>query len=279
MTGDPPIHIPLDSAEVATSGRSLTLEPADFIKPADFIEPADLIEPASISAPRAPRNHSNGVARNPSAAGVMKLRFRFSKTGNLRFIGHHDLMRTLERMIRRGALPVASSQGFNPRFKVVFALALGLGIEARREVVEIEFTDPVDPFTMLKALTAQAPEGLEFHEVEVVADRRATCRPIAASYALAIPQSLIAEARHAVAAFLAHDRFVIEKRRGDRDVPFDLRPFVLNASVDDDGLFVFRLKIEPGGSARPDELLSALGLRDLLDHGAVLIRTDLELAP
>ena len=267
MTGDPPVHVPLDPAEVAASSRSLLLDPADFI------------EPASISTPCAPRNRSNGVARNPSAAGVLKLRFRFSKTGNLRFIGHHDLMRTLERMIRRGALPVASSQGFNPRFKVVFALALGLGIEARREVVEIEFTDPVDPLTTLKALAAQAPEGLDFIEAEAVVDRRATCRPIVASYALVIPQPLVVEARRAVAAFLAQDQFVIEKRRGDRDVPFDLRPFVLDANIDDEGLFVFRLKIEPGGSARPDELLTALGLRDPLDHGAVLIRTDLELAP
>lgn len=267
MTGDPPIHLPLDPAEVAASRRSLTLDPAESV------------EISPIASPRVPHDRSNGVARNPSAAAVVKLRFRFSKTGNLRFIGHHDLMRTFERMIRRAALPVASSQGFNPRFKVVFALALGLGIEARREVVEIEFTDSVDPEATLQSLDAQAPEGLKLFAVEVVGDRRATCKPIAASYALAIPQPLVAHARRAVDAFLASDRLVIDRRRGDRDVAFDLRPFVLDAKVDDNGLFVFRLKIEPGGSARPDELLTALGLRDPLDHGAVLIRTDLELAP
>ena len=39
----------------------------------------------------------------------------------------------------------------------------------------------------------------------------------------------------------------------------------------------FRLKVSPDGSARPEEVLECLGLRDLLDQGAVLVRTHVEL--
>ena len=56
-----------------------------------------------------------------------KLRLRFAKCGDLRLVSHHDIMRCLERMVRRAQIPLATSQGFNPRPKIVFALALGPG--------------------------------------------------------------------------------------------------------------------------------------------------------
>ena len=54
-----------------------------------------------------------------------------------------DIMRCLERMLRRAGVPMVVTQGFNPRPKMTFALALGLGIEARREVVDLELSEPL----------------------------------------------------------------------------------------------------------------------------------------
>ena len=59
-------------------------------------------------------------------------------------------------------IPVAWSQGFNPRPKVVFALALGLGIEGLREVVDLELSEPLDPLELLPRLAAEAPAGFEW---------------------------------------------------------------------------------------------------------------------
>src|SRR5271165_6159956 len=88
-----------------------------------------------------------------------KFRLRFAKCGDLRLVSHHDLMRCLERMLRRARVPMASSQGFNPRPKMTFALALGLGIEALREVVDLELTEPWTPSELLARLEACAPPG------------------------------------------------------------------------------------------------------------------------
>ena len=60
---------------------------------------------------------------------------------------------------------------------------------------------------------------------------------------------------------------------------FDLRPFLLGAELDALGSLRFRLKMTPNGSARPEEVVEALGLRDLLGQGSVLVRTDVELVP
>ena len=71
-----------------------------------------------------------------------KLRLRFAKRGNLRLVSHHDLMRCLERMVRRAQIPLALSQGFTPRPRIVFALPLALGIEGCSEVVDLELSAP-----------------------------------------------------------------------------------------------------------------------------------------
>ena len=70
-----------------------------------------------------------------------KVRIRFRKGGELRLVGHHDLMRCFERMLRRAQLPFHSTEGFNPKPRLIFALSLGLGIVGSEEVVELELDE------------------------------------------------------------------------------------------------------------------------------------------
>ena len=209
-----------------------------------------------------------------------KVRLRFAKRGDLRLVSHHDLLRCLERMLRRAALPLAYSQGFNPRPKVVFTLALALGIEGRHEVVELELIEPVEPSEVVDRLRRVSPSGLDWLEAEAVAPGR-PAHAAAVAYQIDIPAGRRAAAQVALDRFLACDHWPFTRHRPDRgvDVAVDLRPFVLDAELDLIGGLRFRLKIEPSGSARPEELLEILGLRDLLGQGAVLVRTEMELAP
>jgi radical SAM-linked protein len=209
-----------------------------------------------------------------------KVRLRFAKQGDLRLVSHHDLMRCLERMLRRARLPIAQSQGFNPRPKVVFTLALALGIEGRREVVELDLAEPLEPAEVLRRLAAVAPAGLVWHDAEAVpAGRSAQAESV--SFSIEIPADCQEAARARLAGFLASEHWPYTRHRPDRDrdVALDLRPFVLDAELDSLGVLCFRLRIIPSGSARPEEVLDALGLRGLLGRGAVLVRTEVELAP
>ncbi len=67
----------------------------------------------------------------------MRLRVRFSKIGKIRFIGHRDVARVIERAVRKVGLPVAYSQGFSPRMKLSFGLALPTGYESEAEFVDL----------------------------------------------------------------------------------------------------------------------------------------------
>lgn len=173
---------------------------------------------------------------------------------------------------------MAHSQGFNPRPKVVFTLALALGIEGRREVVELDLAEPVPPEEILQRLRATAPRGFDWLEAEAVPPGRAA-QPESVTYDLEIPPDRRDDVQVRLAALLASEHWPYTRHRPDRTVEIDLRPFLLEAELDSLGMLRFRMKMLPGGSARPEEIVEALGLRDLLGQGSVLVRTDVELVP
>jgi radical SAM-linked protein len=106
--------------------------------------------------------------RAPASDRVARLRFRFSKTGSLALLSHLDLVRLMERALRRSGLPVSFTGGFHPLPRVQFALALPLGAEADGEWMDLEFTQPIDAAEGLQRLQAQLPAGFTLLQVEPV---------------------------------------------------------------------------------------------------------------
>lgn len=208
-----------------------------------------------------------------------QVRLRFAKRGDLRLVSHHDIMRCLERMARRAKIPLATSQGFNPRPKIVFASALGLGIEALREVVDLELTEPLDADEVLRRLSAASTPGLSWLEARSLSRGESPPRPQFVTYQLDIPTDRIAGAASALATLLESSSWPYQRRRPNRTVSLDLRPFLIDADLSDLGRLSFRVKVTPDGTARGEEIVEALGLSDLLDRGSVLVRADIELFP
>ena len=90
----------------------------------------------------------------------MKKQLVFYKGGRLKFVGHLDLMRTLQRAITRAAIPLAYSQGFNPHLQMSFASPLALGWTGEQEVMEIKLEQEMADDAVMNQLNAQLPEGL-----------------------------------------------------------------------------------------------------------------------
>ena len=67
----------------------------------------------------------------------MKVRIKFSKTGALKYIGHLDVMRYFQKLMRRADIPIAYSEGFSPHQIMSFAMPLGIGDESIAEYVDI----------------------------------------------------------------------------------------------------------------------------------------------
>ena len=203
-----------------------------------------------------------------------KFRLRFAKAGTLRLLSHHDLMRTLERMLRRAGLPFKSTAGFSPGPRLVIALSLPLGVEGRDEVVELELTREMDTADVLAGLNAQAPAGLAFTRVAVV-PMRATAVPRRVEYRLAIPEDRMLAIGDRANGLMAADKVWVERTR-PTPKRLNIRPYLRAVRLDAASLLL-DLWVTGTGTARADELLRLLGADDLPDAGAVLERTVVEI--
>jgi radical SAM-linked protein len=205
---------------------------------------------------------------------VDKVRIRFRKSGDLRLVSHHDLMRCFERMLRRAALPFHSTSGFHPKPRLVFALSLPLGVVGCDEVAELELDQEVRPEDVRERLSRQAPAGLEILDVRRIAPKSGA-RVRRATYRITLPPDRLPDLPPRIAALLAAEECWVQRTRPHAR-RYNLRPYLDQLRLVANALEM-DLWVTPTGAARAEEVLELLGLSDLLAAGGVLERTRLDL--
>jgi radical SAM-linked protein len=205
-----------------------------------------------------------------------RVRFRFCKQGDLRWIGHRDLMRCLERLFRRAALPLGLSEGFHPKPRMTFPLALAVGIEGTDEVMELELAEPMTAEQLIARWTAHAPAGLVVRSAEVLPPGGKKARVQSAGYLAPIPPRLQAGLPERIRGLLGSSSVPI--RRRPRGNLVDLRKSLLELSLQE-GVLSMRLRTAGESCAGPRDVLSALGLPSLEEDGVCLTRACVEVCP
>lgn len=191
----------------------------------------------------------------------MKVRFRFSKQGRVRWTSHRDVARMWERAFRRVALPLAYTQGFSPRPRVSFGLALPTGAESVAEYLDVEMAEGADPDLDLlpERLGAALPVGVDVMAAGPVEPGGGSLQEVVTSCDWVVETAGLAHGRLAAAveSALAAPALVITRERKGRRSEQDVRPGILACEVAGTSL-VAELAAQPR-ALRPSELLTALG--------------------
>lgn len=194
------------------------------------------------------------------------VRLRFTKLGKVRFVSHRDVARAFERAFRIEQLPLAFTQGFSPRPKVSFGLALGVGHEGTAEYLDVELAETIDLDELVDPVSTALPEGIDVIGAAALTERAPSLQESVSrvEYDLRLADIDAAALRAAVDRALAHHHLPITTTRKGREVVEDLRPGVRGLALrsEDDGTAVVTLDVatQPRG-VRPADLVGAL--RDL----------------
>jgi radical SAM-linked protein len=186
-------------------------------------------------------------------AQMFKIRLRFSKHGTLRFIGHLDFLRVFQQTIRRGALPAAFSQGFNPHLLISFALPLPLGMASENDYADITLAQDVSPAEIIQKLNAAAPPGLTINAAYPAENKAAAVVCVADYFLPCSPAPQLDEVLQAKEIIIAK-----KTKKGVKDT--DIRGDILGLEAREDGVLM-RLS---AGSAR---FLNPLTVSELLFAG------------
>lgn len=191
------------------------------------------------------------------------IRIRFSKRGDVRFVSHHDLMRLFERGLRRADLPVALSEGYNPRLRISFPMALSVGFSGLNEVADVGLREWLRPAELQTRLQAELPTGIEILSVEPTATHPSRqARELVYRVPL-LPGHCLREDK--VQEFLAKQSVVVQRAREGEVKEVALRQYVKAIRLDGDCLQM-RLRCTESGTARPEEVMEALGCREGVDY-------------
>lgn len=211
----------------------------------------------------------SGAAANPNSGVALKVRLSYSKMGKVRFTSHRDMARIWERSLRRAGLPVAYSQGFSPRAKFSFGLALPTTFESAAEYVDLSFSnDQVDVASLPALLTPMLPIGVEAHDAVVLADGATSLQQVVTSSTwllevIASPQVVSGWVNRVLDA----PEIEITRERKGKSRTEDIRPAIHSLTVaesDSTGPageevvgIIAELATQPR-ALRPNELLSVL---------------------
>jgi radical SAM-linked protein len=203
--------------------------------------------------------------------GRVRLRIRFAKLGKIRWTSHRDLARMWERAFRRVDLPLAYSEGFSPRPRVSFGLALPTGHESVAEFLDVDLTslDEVDVASLAGRLSEALPVGVDATAVAVLAPGTPSLQEEVTSCswrwtavnADGSPLSAATLGSRVAEVLAAPAVEVLRTRKGVEAVE-DIRPGILDLRVEEEStdgvVLTAELAVAPR-AIRPADVLSALG--------------------
>jgi radical SAM-linked protein len=199
------------------------------------------------------------------------VRFRFTKHGKVRWTSHRDVARMWERALRRAEVPVQRTEGFSPRPRISFGLALSTGHESLGEYLDVDVAAPatgegaVEIDGLPARLSPALPVGIDVVAAVEVDPRAPSLQQdvTSCSWQIEVPGLDEATATSAIEAAMAASEIVATRTRKGADVVDDVRPAMLHVAVagpsaaGDGVLLLADLATQPR-SLRPAELLSAV---------------------
>ena len=169
----------------------------------------------------------------------MKIRIKYTKTGVLKYIGHLDMMRYFQKLLRRSGMDIGFTQGYSPHPEISIALPLGIGVTSEAEYMDVTVNSCGHSAEMIELLNKDQVEGVRVLSFRQVPDgRRSNCMAIvsAARYQATFSDSMKAEIssrklviEERLQDMLAQSSIIIRKKTKRSDGDADIRPLVYEA--------------------------------------------------
>ncbi len=236
------------------------------------------------SAPISPKERQKAVS--PDQGPFVRVRLSYTRLGRLAFSSHLDMVRLMPRLFRRARLPLYYSQGYSPKPLMTFGPSLRLGVASLAELMDLKLRGDgidgeLDPEDLIARLGEASLEGLTFERATVLGDNDPSLSKLVdeIEYVAGLSRDALATlgvsdeaGLRALFASRRDGELVVRRTVKGIGKKVDVGHFLLGVSVGDEAealksagivgeLLPVRMTIAsgPAGTARPTEVLEALG--------------------
>lgn len=194
----------------------------------------------------------------------MKARIKFRKFGAMKFIGHLDIMRFFQKVMRRAEVPIAFTGGYSPHMIMSFANPLGVGVTSDGEYFDIELSEELDTNGMRQAVVRMnevSVEGIEIvNMVPISDDKKRTGMSIvaAADYLSGLKRGEFpTDWKEKALGFLSQEEIKIIKKTKKSEKEVDIKPMIYRFDIRDDSVY---MQVATGSveNLKPEVVMQAL---------------------
>ncbi len=159
----------------------------------------------------------------------MKKRLFFNKYEEMKYISHLDLLRFMDRILRKSGIPVKYSQGFHPRPKISLGNPISLGTDAFNEAMDIELREDMTNEELFKRLNNKCVIGFEFTKVMDIDGKTSIAEEYKEmKFEIQGPGSSIEKIEN----LLGQDEIILTKEKKGKIESKDLKPRIKNYEID-----------------------------------------------
>lgn len=193
---------------------------------------------------------------------MYKVWIKYQKTEPARFISHLDLLRALERAIRRANIPIAYSQGFNPHPKLSFATPLSVGIISHGDYLELEMVEELMPSIIIRSINDNLPQGIKFIEGKNIEKKVPTLGAIveATLYEVNVSNFIGDTLQDKIKKLLAKPEILIQRKSKKGMKTVDILPLIRKLELNNDKKLSMLLTTNSTENAKPKEILTLLSI-------------------
>lgn len=159
----------------------------------------------------------------------MKKRLFFNKYEEMKYISHLDLLRFMDRILRKSGIPVKYSQGFHPRPKISLGNPISLGTDAFNEAMDIELREDMTNEELFKRLNNKCVIGFEFTKVMDIDGKTSIAEEYKEmKFEIQGPGSSLEKIEN----LLGQDEIILTKEKKGKIESKDLKPRIKNYEID-----------------------------------------------
>lgn len=192
-------------------------------------------------------------------------RLCYYKKGNLKYIGFRDFTKFIVRALIRTKIPILYSQGFNPMPLISFAIPVPIGVESRREYLDLTLKEELSEDFIMKEWNEQLISDVQFYECYFLKNPKDSMDVRYIKYELEVFQQSSDLLLEDLNIFYSKDSFNILVRRGEKIKELDLKEYLMELSMEEKKVNITALtRVVDGSLIRGEEILEIFSYKPLI---------------
>ena len=185
----------------------------------------------------------------------MKIRVRFSKQEQMKFIGHLDMVRYFQKVMRRGEIDVAYSEGFSPHQKMSFAAPLSVGVLSKGEYFDMEVNSTLSTKEAIERINEQNVEGVKVLSYKLLPDNAKNAMAVMSAADYFVYTDIFTD--DDITGFINQDSINVINKTKKSEKEVDIKPLIYSIKKEDNGIFI-KLAQGSAQNLKPELVVTAL---------------------